>query len=64
MTDISACSATQVKTKCVLRHACRRYDLHLNSPSKQQPYKKPQFPVNSDCENFIELNEKTFHANN
>lgn len=58
MTEISACKATHEKYKCTIRHKCRRYDIHLNATSKYQSYIKPNF---NDCENFVELNENTYH---
>lgn len=63
MNNLSACKATEGKNKCVIRHNCGRYDRHLNSTSKQHSYIKPQFPVNSDCENFVLLNEDTYQPN-
>lgn len=50
---ISACKATEGKSKCVLRHNCERYKNHLDAVGKTQSYIKPVFPgEGSVCLNY------------
>lgn len=50
---ISACKATEGKSKCVLRHNCERYKNHLDAVGKTQSYIKPVFPgEGSVCNNY------------